>query len=151
MADEIAYRELKAGEVIQPGDEWQTESGQWALFHQAMIWQQARDGRCRRPYNITRMTQERDGLANAVNDLLKKNHHLTKELARLQQPPPPADHIVDADKMAESKLEQKAWELWLRGDVLIEDAWRKAEYFIAERNRRRQASMAAANVVGDSL
>ena len=147
MSDEIAYRNLKPGEVIQPGDEWQTESGQWALFHQAMLGQTSAL-RSRRPYNITRMTQERDRLAHSVNDLLKKNHHLTKELARLQQPPA-ADHIVDDNKMTQTELEQMAWELYSRLDVDEEGAFTQAEHFIAERNRRRQAGMTTTDVVGD--
>lgn len=135
MADEIAYRDLKPGEVIQPGDEWQTESGRWALFHQSMIGQLVRGSGNRRPYNITQITRERDGAL--------------AELARLQQLPQAADHIVDDNKMVETELERMAWELYLRRHVDQEDAFNKAERFIAERNRRRQAGMTITDVVGD--
>ena len=191
MSGEIVYRELRPGEVIQPEDEWQTESGRWALFHQSMIGQPVRDRGNRRPYNITQLQKEqreageavavwqragqaafkerdearaamqdahrecdalrreRDRLAHSVNEWIKENQHLRAELAPLQQSTPPANHIADAGKMAETELEQKAWELYLRRHVDQEDAFNKAERFIAERNRRRQAGMTTTDVVGD--
>lgn len=149
MADEIVYRELRPDEVIQPGDKWQTESGRWALSHQSMIGQPVRDGHCRRPYNITQITKERDRLADAVNDLLKKNHHITKELARLQQSSPPADHIADVNKMVETELERKAWELFVHTTQGIEHSFTLAHYWMTERNRRRHAGMATTDAVGD--
>ena len=135
MADEIAYRELKAGEVIQPGDEWQTASGRWAMFHQSMIGRTIGAMQARRPYSITQITRERDAAL--------------VELAQLQQSQPVADHIADVSKMVESELERMAWELYSRLDVDEEGAFRQAIRFIAERNRRRQAGMTTTDAAGD--
>lgn len=38
---------------------------------------------------------------------------------------------------AESELERKAWELWLRGDDSIESVWRKAELWLRARESKR--------------
>ena len=57
--DEIAYRDLRPGEAMQPGDEWQTESGRWVSFHQSML-NQTSAARSRRPCNITELLRQRD-------------------------------------------------------------------------------------------
>ena len=135
MTDEIAYRELKAGEVIQPGDEWQTASGRWAMFHQSSIGRTIGAMQARRPYSITQITRERDAAL--------------VELAQLQQSQPVADHIADVSKMVESELEQKAWELFVHATQGIEHSFTMAHYWMKERNRRRQAGMTTTDVVGD--
>jgi len=149
-SEEIAYRDLEPGELYQDGDEWLSAGGCWIKYVGDLVGTPHNDDRrSRRPYNITRMTQERDRLAHAVNDLLKKNHHLTKNFAQLQQSQPAADHIADVSKMVESELERMAWELYSRLDVDEEGAFRQAIRFIAERNRRRQAGITTTGAVGD--
>jgi len=126
MADEIAYRDLRVGEVIQPGDQWQAKqgTGAWHEYHPSMYGLETlASSIARRPYNITQIIKQRD--------------KALAELARLQQSPPAADHIADAGKMVESELERKAWELWLRGDDSIEGVWRKAELWLHARDGRR--------------
>ena len=66
MADEIAYRDLRPGEVIQAGDEWrQMEGGRacWLAYHSDMIGKTLSEfchGKARRPYNITELLRQRD-------------------------------------------------------------------------------------------
>jgi len=38
---------------------------------------------------------------------------------------------------SETELEQKAWQLWLRGDDSIEGVWRKAELWLRARQSKR--------------
>ena len=38
---------------------------------------------------------------------------------------------------SETELEQKAWQLWLRGDDSIEGVWRKAELWLHARQSKR--------------
>ena len=85
----------------------------------------------RRPYNITQIIGQRD--------------KALAELSRLQQSPPTADHIADAGKMVESELERKAWELYSRLDFDESGAFDQAQFFLAERDRRRTAGGHNAN------
>ena len=126
MADEIAYRELKPGEVIQAGDEWQAKqgTGAWHEYHPSMYGLETlASSIARRPYNITQIIGQRD--------------KALAELSRLQQSPPTADHIADAGKMVESELERKAWELYSRLDFDESGAFDQAQFFLTERDRRR--------------
>ena len=69
-SDEIAYRDLKPGEVIQFGDEWkQMEGGRacWQAYHHDMIGKTISEfchGKARRPYNITELIKQRDQAAH---------------------------------------------------------------------------------------
>jgi len=126
MADEIAYRELKPGEVIQAGDQWQAKqgTGAWHEYHPSMYGLETlASSIARRPYNITQIIGQRD--------------KALAELSRLQQSPPTADHIADAGKMVESELERKAWELYSRLDFDESGAFDQAQFFLTERDRRR--------------
>lgn len=126
MADEIAYRELKPGEVIQAGDQWQAKqgTGAWHEYHPSMYGLETlASSIARRPYNITQIIGQRD--------------KALAELSRLQQSPAAADHFAGADKMVESELERKAWELYSRLDLDESGAFDQAQGFLAERDRRR--------------
>jgi hypothetical protein len=128
MADEIAYRQLQVGEVIQPGDQWQAKqgTGAWHEYHLSMYGLETlASSIARRPYNITQIIGQRD--------------KALAELARLQQSPAAADHFADAGKMVESELERKAWELYSRLDLDESGAFDQAQVFLAERDRRRTA------------
>ena len=161
MADEIAYRELKPGEVIQAGDEWQAKqgTGAWHEYHPSMYGLETlASSIARRPYNITAMSEEafmQQKLIEAIKQELALTlgiaqhwEHVAEqmeaqrdeaqaELAQLQQSPPAADHFADADKMVETELERKAWELYLRFDLDESESFAYAEKFLAERDRRR--------------
>lgn len=78
MADEIAYRDLRPGEVIQSGDEWQGDLGNWIAFHQSMEGQTTWRGKARRPYNITELLRRHD---QAAGDRMKLREALTTEQA----------------------------------------------------------------------
>lgn len=161
MSDEIAYRDLKAGEVIQAGDEWQGDLGNWISFHQSMEGQTAWRGRARRRYSITKLKQElalARGIAqhweHVAEQMEAQRDEALAELARLKQSTLGARHIVDADKMVETELEQKAWELFRHSaDRSTHDSFDDASRFIVERNRRRQIQREndaiIADVVGD--
>jgi len=126
MVDEIAYRDLKPGEVIQAGDQWQAKqgTGAWHEYHPSMYGLETlASSIARRPYNITQIIGQRD--------------KALAELARLQQSPAAADHFAGADKMVESELERKAWELYSRLDLDESGAFDQAQGFLAERDRRR--------------
>ena len=45
--------------------------------------------------------------------------------------------VIETTEPAESELERKAWELWLRGDDSIEGVWRKAELWLRARESKR--------------
>ena len=135
MADEIAYRDLQPGEVIQPGDQWQAKqgTGAWHEYHPSMYGLETLvSSIARRPYNITQIIKQRD--------------KALAELARLQQSPAAADHFAGASKMVESELERKAWELFCRSaDRSTHDSFDDATRFLAERDRRRTAGGHDAN------
>jgi hypothetical protein len=134
MADEIAYRELKPGEVIQAGDEWQAKqgTGAWHEYHPSMYGLETlASSIARRPYNITQIIKQRDSAL--------------AELACLQQSQAAADHFADAGKMVETELERKAWELYSRLDLDESGAFDQAQCFITERDRRRTAGGHDAN------
>jgi hypothetical protein len=134
MADEIAYRELQPGEVIQAGDEWQAKqgTGAWHEYHPSMYGLETlASSIARRPYNITQIIGQRD--------------KALAELSRLQQSQAAADHFAGADKMVETELERKAWELYSRLDLGESAAFDQAQVFLAERDRRRTAGDHDAN------
>ena len=134
MADEIAYRELKPGEVIQAGDEWQAKqgTGAWHEYHPSMYGLETlASSIARRPYNITQIIGQRD--------------KALAELARLQQSPAAADHFAGADKMVETELERRAWEIYASNTYSIKESFKYAEEFLAERDRRRTAGGHNAN------
>jgi len=134
VADEIAYRELQPGEVIQAGDQWQAKqgTGAWHEYHPSMYGLETlASSIARRPYNITQIIGQRD--------------KALAELARLQQSPSAAGHFAGADKMVETELERKAWELYSRLDLDESGAFDQAQVFLAERDRRRTAGGHDAN------
>jgi len=161
MADEIAYRQLQVGEVIQPGDQWQAKqgTGAWHEYHPSMYGLETlASSIARRPYNITAMSEEafmQQKLIEAIKQELALTlgiaqhwEHVAEqmeaqrdeaqaELAQLQQSPPAADHFADAGKMVETELERKAWELYSRLDLDESGAFDQAQVFLAERDRRR--------------
>ena len=67
MSERIAYEELKPGDVIQEGDEWQNNAGRWhPLVLTPGASTQVRDSlRARRPYKISTILKIGDALADA--------------------------------------------------------------------------------------
>lgn len=73
--ERIAYEELQPGDVIQEGDEWQHECGRWKPFASldGSCVQVRHTQRARRPYNITRMENDR---AEAIAEVAKLSAEL---------------------------------------------------------------------------
>ena len=65
--ERIAHEELRPGDVIQEGDEWQNECGRWQPFASLSGSQlQVRHSqRARRPYRVSTIKEIGDALANA--------------------------------------------------------------------------------------
>ena len=64
--ERIAYEELRPGDLIQPGDEWQSADGRWYPLVLTPTSAQVRDGlRARRPYRVSTILEIGDGLADA--------------------------------------------------------------------------------------
>lgn len=99
--ERIAYEELRPGDVIQQGDEWQNDDGRWhPLVLMAGACTQVRDGlRARRPHNIAAMQHERDELQAAliesrlaqqrkvadITEVCKERDGFDAEVQRLQE------------------------------------------------------------------
>ena len=75
MSERIAYEELQPGDIIQEGDEWQNECGRWKPFLvlDGSRVQVRQSQRVRRPYNITRMENDR---AEAIAECAKLSTEL---------------------------------------------------------------------------
>ena len=66
--ERIAYEELRAGDIIQKGDEWWPKdgTGQWQAYHQGMFGLQVLDASiARRPYRVSTILEIGDALADA--------------------------------------------------------------------------------------
>lgn len=74
-----AYEELRPGDVIREGDEWQNPDGHWhALVLIPGASTQVRDDiRARRPHNITRLQTERDKTRAEVTQLRAERQEYT--------------------------------------------------------------------------
>lgn len=88
-----------------------------------------------------KLTNERDLLQQEVHNL---QHLLAAERRSLQTSEERRLRLMHTDSVTaavpETELERKAWELYCRLDVDEEGAFRQAEKFIAERDRRRKES-----------
>ena len=58
-------------------------------------------------------------------------------IAELRRPASELTSVIETTEPAETELERKAWELWLRGDDSIEGVWRKAELWLRARESKR--------------
>jgi vacuolar-type H+-ATPase catalytic subunit A/Vma1 len=66
--ERIAYEELQPGDVIQEGDEWQTESGRWKPFASldgSRVQVRHTQSKSRRPYKVSTILEIGDALADA--------------------------------------------------------------------------------------
>ena len=62
-------------------------------------------------------------------------------IAELRRPVSELTSVIESTEPAETsetELEQKAWQLWLRGDDSIEHVWRKAELWLHARQSKRK-------------
>ena len=100
--ERIAYEDLQPGDIIQEGDEWQTESGRWKPFASldkscvhVRFFQKAR-----RPYKISTIQEIGDALANAQ-----------KAATQLQDE---RDEARTERDLARSEVARLSTELWAR-------------------------------------
>lgn len=84
--ERIAYEELRPGDIIQEGDEWQHESGRWKPFASldGSCVQVRHSQRTRRPHNITALQDERDKL-RAEMDIVKGDRMNLREALAAEQ------------------------------------------------------------------
>lgn len=83
--ERIAYEELQAGDLIQPGDEWQSADGRWCPLVLTSTSAQVRDGlRARRPYKISTILEIGDALANAQTAATQLQSERDNALAALK-------------------------------------------------------------------
>lgn len=124
----VEYVTLKVGELIQEGDliyvpsEQHYETVGKARFGMAV----APGSVCMRP----------------VTGLAANSHFDRHELVEIEEDQPTPREVDNPQHSfsAETELERKAWELYCRLDVDEEGAFRQAEKFITERDRRRKES-----------
>lgn len=97
--ERIAYEELRVGDHIQNGDQWQNDDGRWQLFSVAPI--QVRQGsRVRRPYKISAILEIGDALANTQ-----------KAATQLQDE---RDEARNERDLARAEVARLSTELWAR-------------------------------------
>lgn len=84
--ERIAYEELKPGDLIQPGDEWQNPDGRWhPLVLTPGSSMEVRDVlRARRPHNITWMLTEFANQAEVLAEVRTDEKRLLDDLDRLR-------------------------------------------------------------------
>lgn len=84
--ERIAYEELQQGDIIQEGDEWQTDAGRWKPFASLNGSQvQVRHSqRTRRPHNITMMLAEFANQAEVLAEVRADEERLVSGLELLR-------------------------------------------------------------------
>ena len=84
--ERIAYEELQPGDIIQEGDEWQTESGRWKplVLTLGASAQVRHTQRARRPYKISTILEIGDALANAQKAATQLQDERDEALAALK-------------------------------------------------------------------
>jgi len=125
--DEIAYRDLKPGEVIQAGDEWQVESGQWSQISPALVGQTT-GVRTRRPYNITELLRQRDQAGH--------KYRLAREALTTEQA---AHKVTMANGLQACKERDEAEQALKMTRASLEETRLAREFVIEERNEAERA------------
>ena len=92
--------------------------------------------KCR--YKCKKLEAENETLAAENDRVWHELNRLTddvNECKRAAEQPKTATGVTI--ETSETELEQKAWQLWLRGDDSIEGVWRKAELWLRARQSKR--------------
>ena len=126
--DEIAYRELQPGEVIEPEDEGRSMSGRWALFHESMVGHQVQGSGHRRPYNITELLRQRDQAGH--------EYRLAREALTCEQS---AHKVTMANGLQACKQRDEAEQALQMARASLEETRAAREFVIEERNEAERA------------
>ena len=125
--ERIAYEELQPGDVIQEGDEWQTDAGRWKPFASldGSQVQVRHTQRARRPHNITQLQNDRDELRAEMHIVKGDRMNLREALAAEQrahkvtmtsglQACSERDEACKERDLARSEVARLSTELWAR-------------------------------------
>jgi hypothetical protein len=127
--DEIAYRDLQPGEVIQAGDEWKSMEGGtacWQGYHSDMIGKTLSEFcvcKARRPHNITELLRQRDQAAH--------EYRLAREALTCEQA---AHKITMANGLQACRERDDARQASQMARASLEETRLAREFVIEERN-----------------
>ncbi len=128
--ERIAYEELQSGDVIQPGDEWQHESGRWKPFASldGSCVQVRHTQRARRPHKVSVILEIGDALANTqkaamqLQDernefqtaLIESRLALKRKVAEVMEVCKERDEACRERDLARAEVARLSTELWAR-------------------------------------